>query len=128
MEDDMLPSLELSSVVPELIPALTQLPGKQVHFATRAGCFHQGIELVWFSGMLAANGFQGGRMVAVQKDGLAAGPKQAVLGLSSEPIARAHAVFDPGEECLVFKAPSGDHFKGNRQMGVGGPQPKRSEE
>ena len=74
MEDDILSSLELSSVVPEFIPALTQLPGKQIDFTTRTRRFHQGVELVWLSGMLAANGFKRGSMVAVQEDGPASRP------------------------------------------------------
>jgi hypothetical protein len=53
--------------------------------------------------MLAASSFERSCVVAVQEDGLAPRPEQAVLGLPPEPVARAHAVLDPGEECLVFR-------------------------
>lgn len=49
--------------------------------------------------------------------------EQAVLSLTSQPFATAHAILYPGQQRFVFKAPGLDDAESGLNVGVGRPQP-----
>src|ERR1035438_901672 len=59
--------------------------------------------------VFAPGRFQHGAMVLVQENRLASRRQHAVLRLAAQPFAGPHAVFHPGEQCLVLEAPGFQH-------------------
>src|SRR5262249_55819383 len=87
---------EARRIVSEHFPTIPPLSAEQFYSAAGACRFYQNIKLLRLPGMLSACGLQHGGVTSVQKYRLAPDRQQAVLGLSTQPFASTHTIFNPG--------------------------------